>query len=147
MSNVCRYDKTGQRHGCCDDYYWDGAVHRFLMINQFLARIIHGQRVFFTPRCSALGGKIFLPPRPTTLPRSPPLLPTALKDLGVTFSMPKVFSEKKFSHPQVPQVFEIFFPSCPRCFFFPQVFHKNFFSCPRCCSFSPGVDPNSPKYT
>ena len=91
---------------------------------------IRGQRVFFTPRCSALGGKIFLPPRPTTLPRSPPLLPTALKDLGVTFSMPKVFSEKKFSHPQVPQVFEIFFPSCPRCFFFPRCFIKFFFRAP-----------------
>ena len=107
---------------------------------------IRGQRVFFTPRCSALGGKIFLPPRPTTLPRSSPLLPTALKDLGVTFSMPKVFSEKKFSHPQVPQVFEIFFLRAQGVFF-PQVFHKIFFSCPRCCSFSPGVVPNSPKYT
>ena len=46
-------------------------------------------------------------PRPTALPRSPPLLPTALEDLRVKFSMPKVFFGKKFSHLLVPQVFEI----------------------------------------
>ena len=30
---------------------------------------------FFTPRCSELGGKIFLPSRPTALPRSPRFCP------------------------------------------------------------------------
>ena len=67
--------------------------------------VIRVQRVFFTPRCSALGGKIFLPPPPYHVAQVPPASTHRIKRLGGNiFYAQGLFGKKIFSPPGPPGV-------------------------------------------